>query len=1198
MALNILLVFSSAAQTAVGVGSGSYASSIPSAENVPTDNNPVYVLPGVSEPVPTNDWWTPLILQNMYGSTKYHLWAHPLDFTVESYGLGLHFPTEWSGGTDINKQMVIPAPVRVGGAGFAPNTERVKSWGDWTVAFRLSESATKYVDVTIGHGLPFAWLEYTGVSSGQVSTDASATYYNYSGGVQGFPFTGNHFGFQWQGRHYGVFAPAGTNFTLSNGVVSAAFTGSARYLVVAGMPGQSSLATFLQYAFAVPRNSTVSWNYNEGLGELTTIWNLTTQALQGTNTNVLQGFLPHHYKYTTMNFTPNGINYPSARGQVRCAAGNNFQVKYKYNGALTHLPAPQVLAGKPNAYNATQMNTYLNNFSGSNVLLGEANTYTSGKSLTKFARFIANASVLNHSSLNTLKTKLRSALANWFTYSPGEPHTYFAYMNNFKALMGFDVGYGSEQFNDHHFHYGYHVYAAGVLGMSDPTFITQYGEMAKLVAKEYANWDRNDKRFPFFRTFDPWSGHSWANGGYGMNPPIGNNQESTSEAMMSWTGMIQLGLATGDAAMTSAGVFGYVTEAAATNEYWFDRDDENFPASYGPKGKIACIVGGANIEYQTFFGLNPIYVHGIQYIPVMPSSYYLVQNDKFAEAQTEFDFMRSRSVSGGYGDIGSWGDEWNNIALRYASLFNPEWAAANQSALGTDAGEAGLSYYMIHSNRALGRRRFDYFIGATNSGVFYNAELNRYTYCAFNPTSTTKTYNVYQGTTLRGTITVPANSFYSTNTLNGGGGNNAPTVSITSPANNAAFTAPASITINANAADSDGTITQVAFYNGSNLLGTDTSSPYSFNWTGVAAGTYTLTARATDNGGLTTTSTAITVTVNGTAAPNLALNKPVVVSSTETTTTPGSAAVDGNTTSTRWSSAFSDPQWIYVDLGATYNVNRVKVTWEAAYGRDYRVQISGNASTWTDLKTITGNTTLVNDHPGLSGSGRYVRIYGTARGTVYGYSIYELEVYGTTGGGSGVCSGTVANGDYRYEVSTTSGTVNYRFIPQAPIAGSTLAIIYIRVGTGAYAGYNMTASGSDFVFSQAQSNGTALSFYFTYRVGNTATERNSSATPHSYTAGTTCSGSRFSAEAGAEPSESNSFKVYPNPGKGRLVIEAQGLLPGKLTITDAKGAVMAEHVIASEATFSEIDVSALPKGLYLITIRSEEGITTRRFVKE
>ena len=91
--------------------------------------------------------------------------------------------------------------------------------------------------------------------------------------------------------------------------------------------------------------------------------------------------------------------------------------------------------------------------------------------------------------------------------------------------------------------------------------------------------------------------------------------------------------------------------------------------------------------------------------------------------------------------------------------------------------------------------------------------------------------------------------------------NTPPTVSLTSPTSGASFTAPASITLSANAADTDGTISAVAFYTGTTLLNTDTSSPYSYVWTGVAAGSYSITARATDNSGATTTSAAGSVTV-------------------------------------------------------------------------------------------------------------------------------------------------------------------------------------------------------------------------------------------------------------------------------------------------------------------------------------------------
>lgn len=105
--------------------------------------------------------------------------------------------------------------------------------------------------------------------------------------------------------------------------------------------------------------------------------------------------------------------------------------------------------------------------------------------------------------------------------------------------------------------------------------------------------------------------------------------------------------------------------------------------------------------------------------------------------------------------------------------------------------------------------------------------------------------------------------------------NVAPTVQLTAPANNASFTAPATISITANAADSDGNIAKVEFYNGANKLGEDATAPYAYSWAGVTAGTYTLTAKATDNDGAVTTSTSVTITVTSTnSAPAISITSP------------------------------------------------------------------------------------------------------------------------------------------------------------------------------------------------------------------------------------------------------------------------------------------------------------------------------------
>jgi glucose/arabinose dehydrogenase len=133
------------------------------------------------------------------------------------------------------------------------------------------------------------------------------------------------------------------------------------------------------------------------------------------------------------------------------------------------------------------------------------------------------------------------------------------------------------------------------------------------------------------------------------------------------------------------------------------------------------------------------------------------------------------------------------------------------------------------------------------------------------------------------------------------------------------------------------------------------------------------------------------------ADPNLALGRPVTASSVEQAGLNASSVVDGDL-STRWSSGFTDPQWIYVDLGATYSISRVILQWEVAYGSAYKIQVSPDATSWTDIFSTTTGDGSVDDLAGLSGSGRYVRMYGTARGTGWGYSLWEFEIYSSAGG--------------------------------------------------------------------------------------------------------------------------------------------------------------------------------------------------------
>ncbi len=127
---------------------------------------------------------------------------------------------------------------------------------------------------------------------------------------------------------------------------------------------------------------------------------------------------------------------------------------------------------------------------------------------------------------------------------------------------------------------------------------------------------------------------------------------------------------------------------------------------------------------------------------------------------------------------------------------------------------------------------------------------------------------------------------------------------------------------------------------------------------------------------------------------NLALQKPVTVTSVENNdpTLSGSMAVDGNM-STRWSSAFSDPQSITVDLQSEYYIDNVVLNWETAYGKEYYIQISDSGSIWNDVKHETNGDGGM-DNIIVSANARFVRMLGIQRATQWGYSLYEMQIYG------------------------------------------------------------------------------------------------------------------------------------------------------------------------------------------------------------
>ena len=144
------------------------------------------------------------------------------------------------------------------------------------------------------------------------------------------------------------------------------------------------------------------------------------------------------------------------------------------------------------------------------------------------------------------------------------------------------------------------------------------------------------------------------------------------------------------------------------------------------------------------------------------------------------------------------------------------------------------------------------------------------------------------------------------------------------------------------------------------------------------------------------------------AAPTLISQGKTATASSVTAGNAAANAVDGNT-GTRWESAYADPQWLQVDLGGTATISQVVLQWETASAKAYQIQVSADGSTWTSVYSTTtgpGGTETLN----VSGSGRYIRMYGTARNTGYGYSLWEFQVYGTAGNDGGGGTGPIQGG--------------------------------------------------------------------------------------------------------------------------------------------------------------------------------------------
>jgi len=753
------------AQDVVPVGKGSYASFPPPgvAHGKPEafEKKELFLVNDDGRPIPSNKWWTQLIV-NKFGRG---LWSYPFKVETSEKGLDVFLPVRWaSAGNDPQCDF----PLNITGKDFVPVDSRAKDWSDWLVAFRLGESSDKFMDVTLGEGMPCLWIECRGIAP-VLSAPTGVT-------LETFGKAGDCIGLTYKDRHYGVFAPDGTKFTVAGNVVSVEFAGKAQYLVIAALPAEKDLEYFHRYAYAIPRDTKLSWQYDAAKGSVATTWKITTEPLKGTEKQVIQGWIPHHYWKTENNLTFNGQEYISPRGKLRCTTGNEFLISYAYNGIVPNLPAPT-------GHDPARLHGYFEQ------LLEKpkfgADTYWGGKDILRFGQCALMAQQTGDADYRKFCDALRGAMTDWFTYAPGKQDHYFVNYPHWKALVGINTSYGSENFNDHHFHYGYFTFASALLAMHDRQFASDYGGMAKLVAKEYANWDRADKRFPFLRTFDIWAGHSWAGG---TSSQGGNNQESSSEAVQSWAGLIYLGAALGDNDMTAAGIMGYAMETQATLEYWFNASGDVFPPEW--KHPITGMVWSGGKVYGTYFTGDPAWIYGIQWLPASPLLSYLVRDPAFARKCYEnmvkdFDAHEqveaAKPVKAGKSPheirpatIKTFGSGLGSVMLGYVLMYDPAWAAAQLDTLWNEpgdrlahnAGEMTIMYYMTHAMRGLGRVDWSCHTTSPTSMVYINDATKTRTYIVWNPLPAPQAVDVYESAKLIGKLVAAPQALTSVTTLN------------------------------------------------------------------------------------------------------------------------------------------------------------------------------------------------------------------------------------------------------------------------------------------------------------------------------------------------------------------------------------------------------------------------------------------------
>ena len=505
------------------------------------------------------------------------------------------------------------------------------------------------------------------------------------------------------------------------------------------------------YAFNIITNTTADYSYNESTGNVQTKYTYSfSKKAESTADGTIMGILPHQYKNMS-NVTYMDNKAITLRGYMKFIKGSSYTTNMTYNGIIPYMPS----LSSDDSQGREELQKYVNDFV-NKYMTGAGNwtlandegneTYYHGKKLNRSAQVVAAAKAVgDEGNAQKVLNGLEKNLEDWFTYSGNSDKHYFTYLGEgVGALLGFQSSFNSvDQFNDHHFHYGYFIESAASVGLYNREWLNNYKDVVKQLIYDIACPYRNNKEcvadcgnaYPYLRSFSPYEGHSWASG-Y-EDERTGNNQESTSEAINAWAGIILFGELTNNTKIRDLGIYLYTTESEAADEYWFDKDEETYKIdSTKFDAPMASMVWGGKVDYSTWFGQQ--YTQGIQICPINSWSFYLGKN---ANKITGKDYIKKyynadktyKNAKGGSTE------HWNDMWAEYYAIADPDYAMNTvwtKNAI-NDGESQAHTYHFIRALQDYGTPDLTFKSNSPTASVFNKNGV--YTYVAYNASNTAKT---------------------------------------------------------------------------------------------------------------------------------------------------------------------------------------------------------------------------------------------------------------------------------------------------------------------------------------------------------------------------------------------------------------------------------------------------------------------------